>query len=136
MALRKRCSHCRNRFIFSIKHADPHVGLVALAPIHCRQCEQCGQERNVDDEFLVYELEKGGVTGRSLAFGVAKQHLEKGERKLAADWLDKAFYMLPKEDQVEMLILIIGLCPEISLPAALPIQPRSALVQFLRRLIG
>jgi hypothetical protein len=90
----------------------------------------------VDDEFLVYELEKGGVTGRSLAFGVAKQHLEKDERKLAADWLGKAFYMLPKEDQIEMLILIIRLCPEISLPAALPIQPRSALVRFLRRLIG
>jgi hypothetical protein len=72
----------------------------------------------------------------ALAFGVAKQHLEKGERKLAADWLGEAFYMLPKEDQVEMLILIIRLCPEISLPAALPSQPRSALMRFLRRLIG
>jgi hypothetical protein len=90
----------------------------------------------VDDEFLVYELEKGGMTGRSLAFGIAKQHLEKGERKLAADWLGKAFYMLPKADQVELLVSIITLYPEISLRAAHPNQARSTLVRLLRQVIG
>jgi hypothetical protein len=90
----------------------------------------------VDDEFLVYELEKGEETGRSLTFGVAKQHLEKGERKLAADWLGEAFYLLPKLDQIELLTSIISLYPQVSLQASHPVQPRSALVRFLQRLLA
>jgi hypothetical protein len=38
----------------------------------------------VDDEFLVYELEKGGVTGRSSAFGVAE--LSRSAGRAANGW--------------------------------------------------
>jgi hypothetical protein len=66
----------------------------------------------VDDDLLVARLRKGGATARRLAFGVAKKHLEKGERGLATDWLNNAFYLLPKADQVELLVGVISLYPE------------------------
>jgi hypothetical protein len=50
------------------------------------------------------------MTAQRIAFGVAKQHLERRERDLAVEWLDKAFYLLPKKDQIELLIgaIIVG----------------------------
>ena len=65
-----------------------------------------------NDELMVARLKKGGATGRRLTFGVAKKHLDKGENVLATDWLNNAFYLLPKADQVELLIGVISLYPE------------------------
>lgn len=69
------------------------------------------EEPDVDDELAVARLKKGGMTAQRIAFGVAKQHLERRERDLAIEWLDKAFYLLPKKDQIELLIGAISLYP-------------------------